>query len=582
MLKNISILLKHDWMRKKVKWFLIIVGATCYVLGITVSGFCQVPGEENYRSLLSAQLNEWIEKSNVEPSKQGPIYFCLRDKGLKRHQFWTAERVWNKALPDGLETCFNHTNSSFDSITVEFTYNYHNFNYPADRNKLTNIYRGIRGVEIQLDDYVERISPSQTLVRNYVFNKELNITQNEIKQKKIKTTCLRYFDSIQILVELKPELSIRRMFRGNQIIPLISVHQSNVEKLKDLMELWMLNNLQEDGRMVYKYWPSRGEEPKSNNMIRQWMASVCLLRMFKEQPSEMLSSVIRNNMNYNLEHFYHKEGELGIIEYQDKVKLGAIALAALAILESPFRNDYQSVEESLNSTIDELWQENGSFKCFLKPKERNDCQNFYPGEALLYWSKRYEQERDSKLLNKIEKSMQYYHTWHLEHRNPAFIPWHTQAYYIMWNVTKDNKYRDYIFEMNDWLVGVQQWETVFADTKGRFYDPKRPFGPPHASSTGVFLEGLIDAFCLARELDDHKRLERYRTTIVRGLRSVMQLQFQDDLDMFYISKRKKVKGGIRTTVYDNTIRVDNVQHNLMGVSKITKYFEPVDYKIMSN
>ncbi len=575
------IFLRYKGIMKKVKWFLITFGVTCYVMGITSLGFCQVP-EENYRNLLSEQLNDWITKLSIEPSTQGPIYFCLRDKGLRRHQFWTTKDVWNKALPNGLETCFSYTDNSFDSITVEFTYNYRNLNYPAERNKLTNIYRGIRGIEIQFDNNVKRVSPSQTLARNYVFSKELDIIQNDIELKKIKVTRLRYFDSIQLLVKLKPEQSISRMFRGNQIIPLISVQQSSVNKLKDLMELWMLNNLQQNGRMVYKYWPSRGNEAESNNMIRQWMATVCLLRMLKEQPSEILNIDIKNNINYNLKHFYHKEGELGIIEYEGKVKLGAIALAALSILESPFRKDFQPVEESLNRTINELWQENGAFKCFLKPKERNDCQNFYPGEALLYWSKRYEEEKDSKLLSKIEKSMQYYHTWHLEHRNPAFIPWHTQAYYNMWKITRGNRYRDYIFEMNDWLLSVQQWETASADTKGRFYDPSRPFGPPHASSTGVYLEGLIDAFCLARELKDHNRLERYRTAIVRGLRSVMQLQFQDDLDMFYVSKKKNVKGGIRTTVYDNTIRVDNVQHNLMGVLKIIKNFKLLDYNILDN
>jgi len=143
----------------------------------------------------------------------------------------------------------------------------------------------------------------------------------------------------------------------------------------------------------------------------------------------------------------------------------------------------------------------------------------------------------------------------------------------MWQKTGDPMLRDFIFEMNDWLLNIQQWEDApTPDTRGRFYDPNRPFGPPHASSTGVYLEGLADAFALACSVGDHKRAEAYRVAILRGLRSVHQLTFKDDVDMFYVSKRNRLRGGVRTTVYNNVVRVDNVQHNLMAIQKILERF----------
>ena len=133
--------------------------------------------------------------------------------------------------------------------------------------------------------------------------------------------------------------------------------------------------------------------------------------------------------------------------------------------------------------------------------------------------------------------------------------------------------------MNDWLLGVQQWEDVaYPDTRGRFFDPARPqFGKPHASSTGVYMEGLIDAWVMANKCGDAKRSETYRRAIVRGLRSLMQLQFVDDVDMFFVSDKKRVRGGVRATVYANTIRVDNVQHNLMATLKILESFDREEY-----
>ena len=181
---------------------------------------------------------------------------------------------------------------------------------------------------------------------------------------------------------------------------------------------------------------------------------------------------------------------------------------------------------------------------------------------------------------RFHQSFKYYRAWHLENRNPAFIPWHTQAYCIVWELTREGELADAVFAMNDWLLGVQQWETApHPDCQGRFYDPSRPFGPPHASSTAVYLEGLADAFALARTIGEHDRVDRYRTAILRGLRSLSQLTFKDDVDMFYIAKRDAVRGGVQTSEYDNAVRVDNVQHALTAIDKILKVFSAEDYSL---
>ena len=129
--------------------------------------------------------------------------------------------------------------------------------------------------------------------------------------------------------------------------------------------------------------------------------------------------------------------------------------------------------------------------------------------------------------------------------------------------------------MNDFLSEFQQYDDVRHDDElGRFHDPdRRQFGPPHASSTGVYLEGLIDAYRLAVAVNDEVRAERYRRTMLRAIRSLMQLQFVDDVDTYYITRKQAVLGGIRTQVYNNTIRVDNVQHSLMGLMKLIPSFD---------
>lgn len=302
-------------------------------------------------------------------------------------------------------------------------------------------------------------------------------------------------------------------------------------------------------------------------MIRQWMAAVCLVRLARFYDDSAIAALAERNIRYNLKRFYRETGGFGYIEFQNKAKLGAIAMAALALAEHPNRKTFEDYEAALRRTIEHLWAEDGSFRTFFKPTERNDNQNFYPGEALVYLATLYRETGDDRLLQRLMQSVRYYRSWHLAERNPAFVPWHSMAYALIWRETTDPALRDWIFEMNDWLLGMQQQApAAYPDVDGRFYDPeRRHFGPPHASSTGVYLEGLIQAYRVARESGDSERAEAYRLAILRALRNLLQLEFRDEVDMFYISKRERVQGGLRTTVYDNEIRVDNVQHGLMAV-----------------
>ena len=95
------------------------------------------------------------------------------------------------------------------------------------------------------------------------------------------------------------------------------------------------------------------------------------------------------------------------------------------------------------------------------------------------------------------------------------------------------------------------------------------------------MEGLIDAFELARALGDEARRERYRRTISRAIRSLMQLTFKDEGDTYYSIDAKRLVGGVRTTCYNNVVRIDNVQHNLLALLKILPAFEEADYSTES-
>lgn len=522
------------------------------------------------------------------------VYVGLLSNGKLRSEMWSFEGTVLDGLEDGMARAKEQIppgeREAVDSVVIFLAHSFRKINRRnLDRDVFANQHRGRIGFEVRTEDKAVLFAPVTAVMENrshYQLMTDLAQERGIDRDKLIRDSRIRAFDGEQIVVRLGYRPRAALLERGDRYVKVADVSQRSVRAATRKATAWLKNNLSFEGQLNYGYLPAEGHPDRANNMLRQWMATVAMNRAAKSAIDRGIWEQSRQNIEYNLRHYYHRQGDLGLIYTDpDTVKLGAVALAGLAILENYNRAQYAAQEKALARTVMSLWRQDGSFRTFFRPRSRNDNQNYYPGEALLFWASLYEKEPDPALLKRFMKSYEYYRGWHLQsgNRNPAFVPWHTQAYYKMWKITRDPRLRQAIFEMNDWLLAVQQRNVTgdYPDFLGRFYDPTRPFGGPHASATGVYLEGLIDAFRLAREVGDHDRAEQYRIAIVLGLRSTLQLQFDDDWDMFYVpkAKRKLVRGGIRTRVYDSYIRCDNVQHNLMAMLTILRTFTPQDYRI---
>ncbi|WP_039917508.1 hypothetical protein [Cellvibrio mixtus] len=514
---------------------------------------------------LKSRLNYLLHKNSCFEL----VYVCARVNGKAVFKCWIEKNddFEHSGILDAIP-------ADATSIELDCLYEPHvrSINL-ANKNSLNSL-RGKYGFVLDVKGKPHKFSALQMIAGNLSFpgavekaflSRQMNIPDE---------CCITLYKSDQYLFLSEHEKEYVPLYRGNRLFTLEQVNKAAIAESVKLMTLWLSNQINEQGRAEYKYWPSRGEFSDSNNAIRQWMATVCLARAARAFKSEQLMDLANKNLKYNLDSMFFAQDGLGYILLDGSAKLGAAALAALAILESPERKKYLSQEYALRNLIEHLSNPDGSFDTFYIPRDRTGNENFYSGEALLFMAQEYSISKNPALLQKIMCSFTYYRDWHRANRNPAFIPWHTQAYWLVWCVTRDEELAHFIFEMNDWLLSMQQWDSAeFLDMQGRFYDPERPFfGPPHASSTGVYLEGLIDAYQLAVALADNARAESYRLVLLRGIRSVIQLQFRNDVESFYVSNKANVMGGIRTNEYDNTIRIDNVQHCLMAFLKIHRIF----------
>ncbi|MCY4662939.1 MAG: hypothetical protein OXF93_24515 [Acidobacteria bacterium] len=453
---------------------------------------------------------------------------------------------------------------------------------PVPPHRLARVFsnraRGRVGLEMTNGRESIRVAPTRMIATNLTFARAferfLPQTAGSVKDLAADGR-VRTFAARQFLVAGRGAVRETELFRGSTLVPPTPAGEENrADDLATGIGRWMLRNMRPDGGLPYKYWPSRGAESPADNAIRRFLASLSLARLGEYRGDAGIREAARRNLRFNLARYFRPlGGGRGAIVERTGAKLGAAALAALCILESPASSEFSTELGMLAAGVASLADDELGFRTFFFPPERDgENWNFYSGEALLFWAEAL--RRKSPGAPSIERCVAAFARCRARHRrarNPAFVPWHTQACASLFAQTGRREFADFVFETNDWLLPMQQWDRLPADLRGRFYDPARPeFGPPHAASTGAYLEGLADAWALARSQGDGTRAAAYRRVIDRGLRSLRQLQFRGPHDMFYIAKRERVRGALRTEAYDNAVRVDSAAHALAAALKLLR------------
>lgn len=439
--------------------------------------------------------------------------------------------------------------------------------------------RGVLGLAMAWGGRTVRVSPTRMLARNRGFAAAFEGLCTELGCSPANFWAeggtLNLLEARQLFVRLDEERGVSAVpvFRGQTTIPLESINAAATYDMALAMADWLRRHCDEQGRLTYSWHPSRGGPGAGDNAIRRFMGvrALGLLARHTGMPDD--AELARRALRHLLNQTCREDNRgIGSIRLGGSVKLGALALAALAILDSPEADEHADVLAGLWRGIDALSGPDGSFRTFAWPPGRNDNQNFYPGEALYAWAKLLQSRWDDGLAKRFALHAEAYKKRFEARPNPAFVPWHTLARCTAIDMELDpnGDSADFVFAMNDWLAGLQQWtDAPYPDLRGRFYAPERPdYGPPHASSTGVYLEGLIAAWRLARSTGDTWRAERYAECIRRSLRSLRQLQYRDgdsEAGFFHLTERLACRGGVRTEVWDNRIRLDNVQHALTAI-----------------
>lgn len=358
------------------------------------------------------------------------------------------------------------------------------------------------------------------------------------------------------------------LHRGLVVLPPDAVNLSTLDEVIAQLAHYLVYRQLDSGLFTYQYEMGLDRYTDNQNLVRQVGALVATSLHARVSGKSFSLSAADLGIRYHrqgMTDFPHHPGAGFLATVDDKNKLGVTALFALALAHHPQAERYEVLRNKLIKGILALQQPSGIFLTAFPPAISVKAQDYFPGEALLALATHYDHHPSGEVLDAFHRAISFYRPYFQNNPTPAFVPWQVQAYALMAKKSKRKDYFEYVFELTDWLADMQlapdncpwpeMWGGVAAYLKGRA-----------GVATASYLEGFADALELARLAGDTERTKHYEQVVRRATRFVMQLQVRPEEAYFIFSPQDAV-GGIRTTPALNLLRIDHVQHALIGLIK---------------
>lgn len=423
------------------------------------------------------------------------------------------------------------------------------------------IERGIHGLKVESGDKRAFYIPSVAIKKNYTVKKTLR----QLCQKAgLPEACYLDPETEVIRYETDNFLADRRgkiteLYRHQPLLAVEAIDPPLIRRSIRLAGDWFLRQMNpETGLLEYMYLPSKNAYSGKNNQVRQTAAlwAMAALGDFLGDPrlKEHSAAGLRHYLS-----FMKEEQQTSFIELEGESSLAYSAFAVLALIHQP---DYPDREELLRRLAEGILgqqQEDGSLRTYFL-SDKNTGTDYYPGEAMLALMRLYQETKDTRYRDAVQRAFSYYRDYWRGNKNTAFVPWQTQAYFLLYRDQPDPELAAFIYEMNDWLIDTHQpLESPYKDLLGGF--KKNP-----SNSTASYAEGINDAYALAVLRGDKEKAEKYRASLRGALRFALATQYTEE-NAFYLDEPEKAIGGFRQSLVNNEQRIDYTQHCVFALLK---------------
>ena len=357
------------------------------------------------------------------------------------------------------------------------------------------------------------------------------------------------------------------LYRGN---PVILQNEITTELINHSVELTinLLNKFIANPNWPayeYIYKENKFDTSHTPQAVLRILASAHVLGVysgFKKNLAVLEST--KHCINKILQKYLKINNEFAYLEINNIVDIGTTGCLLLAINSISDQSTFLDLKGKLSAYLISAYDvENKKLIPITKPDHRSlfhESEYYFPGitlNALL-------QSTNPNILSEsmdIAKNVfaYYYHLYHASPDGIKMMTWMTSAYSKLFHLTKNDKYMEFIFQMNDGILSKQfNFHAKQIDIIGSFSKDGS------SRTTSAITESLIEAYHLARLSNDNDRAIKYYEAICLALRFVLQSQFRPDNTF-----NQDIIGGYKNSFFDANIRIDNLQHaGLMMLSFI--------------
>ncbi|HDT11804.1 MAG TPA: hypothetical protein ENN58_03605 [bacterium] len=324
---------------------------------------------------------------------------------------------------------------------------------------------------------------------------------------------------------------------------------------------------------MYTYFPNKNEEPDDDWALRNLNGIFVLAEIAQDRNDPEMIKSVRKAIETFRSSLVEKDG-IKYVDWKKHRPVSSIAgtaflLGAMAELYDP---SYDKDMRMMADAVISLQEENGKLRTDFYRPLRDIDQMYYPGESLLALMRYYKLKKYKPALDTVEKAFPFYRDFwgKKENQDGPFVPWQVRAYHEAWEVTKKKEYADFVFDLTDWMI--KRYKPLGREVgHGRAGAFDTQF-----ASTAVYSEGMSQAYALALELKDEKRIESYGRVLKGNLGYLLGLQFKKE-DVYWIKRPEKAIGATGMRPDWNELRLDATYHAISAIHYTTKLLDDEDW-----
>ncbi|MFT4622327.1 MAG: hypothetical protein ACI8PZ_000983 [Myxococcota bacterium] len=417
------------------------------------------------------------------------------------------------------------------------------------------------------------------------------------------------------------EGGVVRLFRGMPEVGMADMSDAHIQEMLIAGGEWWLHNMDDDGVIEYKYWPTQNRRSTEYNEVRHILAARDLADTWRYRRDDRYLDGSRRAMDWLLRYAveatdapapplphppdgtmlfrYPSISEAARLRKPPNQKLGTVAVALLGWVAWAQASGSKAEDERIRRMarfVRAMMDDQGKYRAYyVQPghpyeKEKNDI---VPGEAALSLGMVAEYFDEPEWLDDHKKFIDYYRPWFRERAKQVrptgrwprhtyddltrldlvqFGPWSVMANKQYFMMTGDEEAAAFGLEVADWMIDYYQWtgeRSPWPDFVGGYY--KLPIELP-AMQTFCYSEGTAAAYQIAATYAPERK-DKYDRSTLEAIRFMEVMQY-DPTDSYFVALPDKVRGGIKYTMNENKVRIDYVGH---GLSTLSQYLDAKRY-----